>query len=67
MLFMCDDVVKRCMRDSILGFLYFSTSLSICFHFDDMFCFDDMFYEFMKTVDVLGKDKLNCLMTYGFF
>ena len=63
MLFMCDDVVERCMCGGILAFLYSSMPLSICFHFDDMFCFDGMFYEFMKVVNVLGKDKLNHLMT----
>ena len=42
MLFICDDAVKRCMQGGILAFLYSLTSLSICF------CFDDMFYEFMK-------------------
>ena len=62
-MFMCDDVVERCMQSSILAFLYSLTSLLICFHFDYMFCFEDMFYEFMKEVDVLGKDKLNCFMT----
>ena len=63
MLFMCDDVVKRYMPGGVLAFLYSSMSLLICFHFDDMFCFDDMLYEFMKQVYVLGKDKLNHLMT----
>ena len=27
-----------------------------------MFCFDDMFYEFMKEVDVLGKEQF--FLTY---
>ena len=49
------------MQGGILAFLYSSTSLSICFHFDDMF------YELMKYVDVPRKREIEMPQDIRFF